>query len=62
MRAFFMNFFLYGWIVTVNNNKIAFLIYFCNYLRQNDAFNEHSSNVMGQKPTISEVPSDVTNM
>ena len=57
-----MNFFQYGRIVRINNNEIAFLWYLCDYFFQNDAFGKLLSIKKGLKPTLSEVPSDVTNM
>ena len=57
-----MIFFLYKRVDAINDDKIAFLKYFCNCLWQNDAFGKLSLTLWGQKPIISEVPSDVTNM
>ena len=54
--------FLYGRVDAINDDKIAFLKYFCDCLWQNDAFGKLSLTLWGQKPIISEVPSDVTNM
>ena len=57
-----MSFFLYGRVDAINDDEIAFLKYFCDCLWQNEAFGKLSLTLWGQKPIISEVPSDVTNM